>query len=410
MTDRSALVTGLGCLCAAGASVDEAVASLYAGRRHPAASGRVPVDLDRAFPVFEVASDLRSELAGLDALADFGGICDVSDASRTSALALLAAVEACRHAGLGLSALRGMRVGVAVGTTVGCTLNNEPFYRSWRAGEYPGLDAVDRFISNNPALFLVRALGLRGPVATIDNACSSGTDAIGLARDWLAAGRCDAVLAGGADELSRVTCLGFASLMIASDEPCRPFDLHRKGLNLGEGAGMMVIERADAARLRGAHGLAHVAGYATCADAHHPTAPHPEGRGLRRALGDALREAQAAPGMVAFVNAHGTSTPDNDRVEGGVLADVIGRQTPVVSTKAFTGHTLGAAGGVEAVFAVRNLLDGRVPAMAGFAEADPACCIEPTRETVSVSGEFAVSNSLAFGGNNSVLVFRRAQA
>ena len=196
--------------------------------------------------------------------------------------------------------------------------------------------------------------------------------------------------------------------MIASEAPCLPFDVRRTGLNLGEGAGIMVLERAQSAQAREATPLARLLGYATCADAHHPTAPHPAGAGLRRAMAEALRDAGVGPDEIGLVNAHGTSTPDNDRVEGASIAAVLGTDVPVVSTKACTGHTLGAAGGIEAVFAARHLAEGRVPATVGFAEADPNCVIEPTRAIRATSGDYAVSNSLAFGGNNSVLVFGKA--
>ncbi|MFW6286965.1 MAG: beta-ketoacyl-[acyl-carrier-protein] synthase family protein, partial [Candidatus Sumerlaeota bacterium] len=215
-------------------------------------------------------------------------------------------------------------------------------------------------------------------------------------------------IAGGADHLSRITYLGFTTLMIASKEPCRPFDRWRNGLNLGEGAGMVCIEAGPFALRRGAQPLARVAGYATFSDAYHPTAPHPEGRGLRRAIASALKQADAGPKSVDFVNAHGTSTPDNDKVEGSVLSEILRHDAPVVSTKAYTGHTLGAAGGIEAVLTVRGLIEGRIPATVGFKEYDPECRLRPTRSNTEVGRRVAMSNSLAFGGTNSVLVFTGA--
>ncbi|HUT23780.1 MAG TPA: beta-ketoacyl-[acyl-carrier-protein] synthase family protein [Sumerlaeia bacterium] len=408
MTSVDALVTGLGCLCAAGGCLDAAMQTLYEGRRAPKPPRRIPLDLDKEYPVFEIESDLEAETREITGSGDFGGMRLDSDPSRTSRLALAAAVEACRDAGLDLEALRSLRVGVAMGTTVGCTLNNEPFYRAWRAGEKPGLEAVDRFLANNPALFLARVLGLDGPVATVANACSSGADAVGLAKSWIETGACEVAIAGGGDELSRVTCLGFISLMIASTQPCRPFDVRRDGLNLGEGAGAMILETTKTATKRRANARACVLGYACRADAHHPTAPHPDGKGLRRAIGQALAQARREAREIALVNAHGTSTPENDRVEGRVLADLLPPDTPVVSTKAYTGHTLGAAGAIEAVFAVRALEDGKVPATAGFENPDPDCAITPTSRVTKTGGDLALSNSLAFGGNNSVLLFGRA--
>ncbi|MBI4879581.1 MAG: beta-ketoacyl-[acyl-carrier-protein] synthase family protein [Planctomycetes bacterium] len=403
------VATGLGCISAAGGSVDAATAAMLAGERAPRPPLRFALDLGRDLPVFEIDSDLAAATAARMQSAGVACVAPPSDWFRTSRLAALAACEAIEQAGLDAGALRGARAGVAVGTTVGCTLNDEAFYRAWRQGSRPEPGPALRRLANNPALHLADLLGLDGPAATIANACSSGADAIGLGMAWLESGRCDVVLAGGSDELSRLTCLGFASLMIASERPCRPFDLKRDGLNLGEGAGMIVLEtRAALERRRGPRPLARLLGFGTAADAHHATAPHPEGRGLARAIQKALAQAGCAAARIGFVNAHGTSTRDNDRVEGRVMKDVLAAGTPVVSTKAYTGHTLGAAGAIEAVFTIRALQDGRLPATAGFATPDPECAIVPTTRALEVEAEVALSNSLAFGGNNSVLLFGRA--
>ncbi|MFP4380046.1 MAG: beta-ketoacyl-[acyl-carrier-protein] synthase family protein [Candidatus Sumerlaeia bacterium] len=408
MQSDGIMISGLGAMCAAGMDVAACMEGLYAGRRNVAPPKRIQADLGRTPPVFELAQvpeiPYRKSNPWIEKAPD--GL--LEDATLTSRMALTATMEALANSGIDPATLRGKRVGIAVGTTVGCTLNNEDFYRAWRDGAFPEISPVRRFLSNNPALFLGRILGLRGPVATVANACSSGADAIGLARSWLRSGMCDVALAGGADELSRVTYLGFASLMITSDEPCRPFDRRRTGLNLGEGAGMVVLEKERDLETRGGKALAQLAGYASYADAHHPTAPHPEGRGLRRAIEKVLSDAGIGPDQVGFCNAHGTSTPDNDKVEGKVLADLFAPSLPVVSTKACTGHTLGAAGGIEAVFAARGLIEGRLPANHGFEEADPDCGIEPLRENREIDARYAISNSLAFGGNNSVLLLERA--
>ena len=406
---RPTWITGTGCICAAGGTTGQTMAALYAGQRDPRPPARFQAELDKAHPVFEIASDLDQEIARIGGAEDFAWLRLDCDSTRTSCLALIAAVEACRQARLDPQAMRRMRVGVAVGTTVGCTLNNEEFYRAWRKGSYPDPAPVRRFLANNPALYLSQAMGLRGPVATLANACSSGADAIGLAKSWLEAGLCDLALAGGADELSRVTYLGFSSLMIASREPCRPFDRNRSGLNLGEGAGMLVLETQETAREREIKPLARLAGCGCGLDAYHPTAPHPEGRGLRRAIHQALRQAGIAPRDVGFVNTHGTSTPDNDRVEGAVLADIFGAEIPAAATKAYTGHTLGAAGAIEAVFTVMGLLDQKLPGACGFEEPDPDCRIAPVRTTTAVHARYALSNSLAFGGGNAALVLEKVE-
>ncbi|MDZ4200025.1 MAG: beta-ketoacyl synthase N-terminal-like domain-containing protein, partial [Kiritimatiellia bacterium] len=214
----------------------------------------------------------------------------------------------------------------------------------------------------------------------------------------------DLAITGGADELNRIPLAGFKSLSVASDQPCAPFDLHRKGLNLGEGAGVLVLETAESAVRRGRSSRLRLLGYGSAADAHHLTAPHPEGAGLKRAIHAALRQAGVAPGDVAFVNAHGTATPDNDRVEGRVLKDIFGSDLRFYSTKGYTGHTLGAAGGIEAVFAAAGLLEGWIPGSAGFQTLDPEIGICPTLGKTAVTGRVALSTSLAFGGNNAALV------
>lgn len=394
---RGAAVTGLGCICAAGPTLEAIMRSLYAGQRRCGPSTFIQADLDMVYPVFEVASPLDEPLE----------LPLNTKASRSAKLALIAAREAIHDAGLAPEALKSLRVGVAIGTTVGCTLNNEPFYRDFRLGKLPDPGPVRQYLENNPARLLATLWGLKGPAVTIANACSSGTDAIGLARAWLNAGICDLAIAGGADELSRITYLGFIHLLITAAEPCRPFDRRRRGLNLGEGAGVVVLETRESAQRRGATVHAEVIGYGCHSDAHHLTAPHPEGKGLRRAITAALRDAGLTPGEVGFINAHGTSTPDNDRIEGTVLAELFPSSTPIVSTKAYTGHTLGAAGGIEAALTVQALRDQRLPATLGFAEPDPDCKIAPTTANTPVRARVALSDSLAFGGNNSVLVFRR---
>jgi 3-oxoacyl-[acyl-carrier-protein] synthase-1/3-oxoacyl-[acyl-carrier-protein] synthase II len=191
--------------------------------------------------------------------------------------------------------------------------------------------------------------------------------------------------------------------MITDDSPCRPFDRGRRGLNLGEGAALLVLEAEPVRKGRGRRARAALLGYGSACDAHHLTAPHPDGQGLTRALREALASAGASADQVAFVNAHGTGTPDNDRVESRTLAELL-PGVPFVSTKGYTGHTLGAAGAIEAAFTVACLERGRIPANAGFSEADPELPARPVTEATAVAGPVALSQSLAFGGNNAVVV------
>jgi len=331
---------------------------------------------------------------------------DDPDIIRSNRLLFKAAREALVMADLDLSDLKHIRMGICLGTTVACTLNNETYYRSFRKGECPDFSSIRTYLNNNPAMFLANRLSCSGPFSTVTNACSSGTDAIGMAMQWLMQDQCDAVIAGGTDELCRTSYLGFASLQVTSPLPCRPFDADRKGLNLGEGAGVVIMEKKQAVARRNGRALAEISGYGTCADAYHLTAPHPDGTGLRKAIASVFKQSGESVRNVSFINAHGTSTVSNDQVEGRVLSDLFGKNIKVVSTKSYTGHTLGAAGGLEAVFAISSLLDGKLPGTAGFFNFDPECGLEPVKETVPIQGNTALSVSLAFGGINSAVLVK----
>ncbi len=329
------------------------------------------------------------------------------------------------------------RVGVCLGTTVGCQLNSVSFYDSWRKGENPPLDRVHDFLNSNLAQATGKAVagriedrGLKiedsgllgpqpsilhpqsslfptGPRLTIVNACSSATDAIGVAASWLRAGLCDIAIAGGADEMYIVPLSGFWSLGVMSTEPCRPFDRDRAGLNLGEGAGVLILESDEFAKRHGRRHSYEVAGYGSAGDAHHLTAPHPEGRGLEAAIRAAMSQANVTANQVAFVNAHGTATLDNDRTESMVLHKLFGPDLKYLSTKGFTGHTLGAAGGLESAFSMLALRERWLPASVGFENRGDDVPIAPVSKGTEITGEYALSTSLAFGGNNAAVLLRR---
>jgi 3-oxoacyl-(acyl-carrier-protein) synthase len=394
---RPIVVTGAGCLCAAGPDLDACLATLFAGRRSPQPPQRFSTGHPVRYPVFEVPEEFFPDSVPAD-----------PELLRTARLAIAASAEALADADWQPALLRELRVGVIVGTTVGSAMNNEDFYRDHRSGGRPGMAPIRRFLRGNPAAAVARHFDLSGPVQTVVNACSSGTDAVGIAAQWLRDGLCDLVLAGGADELCRTTCNGFTSLMITDSEPVRPFDRNRRGLNLGEGAGILVLESDELIGQRPGRIRASVVGYGGACDAHHLTAPHPEGAGLKRALREALMACGGSAADIAFVNAHGTGTPDNDRVESRTLAEVL-PGVPFLSTKGFTGHTLGAAGGIEAALTLACLELGRIPASIGFAEADPELPATPVREMTTTPGRLALSQSLAFGGNNAVIVFEKGE-
>ncbi len=383
-------ISGAGCLCAAGMTLPEAFNSMLQGQRNP----RPPVAFCgsqvESFPVFEIRQPLPAP--GND-----------EQLLRTTRLALSAALEAIADAGLSGDDIHGLKVGVCIGTTVGSAMNNEEFYRDFRNGEDPSMAPIERYLRSNPAAAVARHYQLDGPCQVVVNACSSGTDAIGLGAAWIRAGLCDIALVGGADELCRTTYNGFASLMITDTEPCKPFDAQRKGLNLGEGAGLLVLESKQSLQWRNKQPRGFVLGYGSATDAYHLTAPHPDGVGLRRAVAEALAMAGLSAEQLAFINAHGTGTPDNDRVESRVLADLF-PATPFISTKCYTGHTLGAAGAIEAALSLICLEQGKLPRNAGFSIQDPELPTCPAAVVTPLQGKFALSESLAFGGNNAAVI------
>ncbi len=316
--------------------------------------------------------------------------------------------EALFQADLDDKELRKYRVGVFLGSTAGCFFNKEDYYRKHRNQKSGDPSYVAQVLLNGSiAHQITKKMGLTGPSLTLSNACASGTDAIGIASAMIEKGICDIALAGGCDEIVRMVYLGFISLMNTSDYPCSPFSKNRKGLNLGEGAGICVLESQESVRRRGIKPLGSIEGYATVSDSYHITAPEPSGRGLRTAFYNALNQAGIKPKDVAFINTHGTGTIENDRVEGRVIADIFGEDIPITATKAFTGHALGAAGGLEAVISTQCLIDRKIPGVLDYDDFDQDCVIKPKVGNVNIIGNYACSSSLAFGGVNSVIVIGR---
>jgi len=386
-------ITGLGCISGAGLDLAESLENMFSGKRNPQPPTKFTTDHAVASLVLELRDEFKLPLDAQETVY-----------ARTCQLALAAAFQALTDAGWDSENLCGKRVGVCIGTTVGCALNCDDFYRAYKGDDIPDIGIMERFLRSNPAAVVARQLKLDGPVQTVVNACSSGTDAIGIGAAWLRAGACDIVIAGGADELLRLTYSGFSSLMITAPEPCKPFDLHRKGLNLGEGAGIVILENESLAGTKQKKG--YLRGYGSACDAYHLTAPHPEGKGLKQAIAEALSVAKLRADQIAFVNAHGTGTPDNDKVESRVL-DAVFPGIPFASTKGYTGHTLGAAGGIEAVFTIACLNRGEIPASIGFSTPDPELPATPVKVNTPINGSAALSESLAFGGNNAVVIFAK---
>jgi len=332
--------------------------------------------------------------------------------SRADRFALAAAGEALEDAHLGRA--ERAEAAVVVGAVGGGMWEAERWY--WPEEGRPEVPPDGRTLGAvlpwSHAEVVANRFGLMGPRETLVTACSSGAASLAVGSDLIATGMADLVLAGGVDAITRICYLGFAALKLLDPGPCRPFDRERRGMTVGEGAGFLVLEEAGHARQRGARIYAELAGYGMTTDAHHVTAPDPEGRGMARAVASALTRSGLAPSDVGYANAHGTATPQNDRVEARALREVFGDEGLLVSsTKSMIGHTMAAAGSLEAMATILALVHEVIPPTANLDCPDPDVpfdCVPHRARTRAV--EHAISNSFGFGGQNVTLVFRRVAA
>ncbi|MCT8179556.1 beta-ketoacyl-[acyl-carrier-protein] synthase family protein [Variovorax sp. CY25R-8] len=298
------------------------------------------------------------------------------------------------------------RIALILGTSTSSIGETELAYTQLDAdGHFP--PAQRRPAVHTPhslAMFVQEVLGLEGPSETISTACSSSAKVFASAERLIRLGLVDAAVVGGVDTLCGSVLFGFNSLELVSGGPCRPFDPDRDGISLGEAAGFALLERADASSGSGLQLL----GYGEASDAHHMSTPHPEGLGAERALDEALARAGLAPEAIDYINMHGTASQKNDEVEGALVARRFPARTHASSTKGFTGHTLGAAGIVEAVISLLAIERGLMPGTVNSAALDPG--FGPQIRLAPAHGEvrYALSNSFGFGGNNCALVFGKA--
>ncbi len=332
--------------------------------------------------------------------------------SMAERFALAAAAEALADAALP-SDLAAADAGVYFGSSTGGMLETEEFYAARRGRPLDGvpLSGLAAQQVNRPADAVARAFRATGEVATVSSACASGALALGLALEALRDGRVSVALAGGADSLCRLTFGGFNALQSVAELPCRPFRAGRRGLSLGEGAAVLVLERAADAAARGARPLARLLGSGASADAHHMTAPEPAGRGAAAAVARALADAGETPAAIDFINAHGTGTELNDLAEYRALASVFGerlRTIPLASTKASVGHLLGSAGAIEAAATVLALHEQRLQPTPGEGELDERTPVSLAPEPAAARLGVALSLNLGFGGCNGALVLARA--
>jgi 3-oxoacyl-[acyl-carrier-protein] synthase II len=328
--------------------------------------------------------------------------------SRADRMALAAAREALAEADL--APRDRAEMGLFVGAVGGGMLEGEEWYcEDTRGRPSPPLRALRSILPVSHAETLAWRLQLGGPRETVVMACASGAASIALGADAIRSGATTLALAGGVDAITRICFMGFNALKLLDPEPCRPFDRTRRGMSIGEGAAFLVLEDADHCRARGARALGELLGAGMTTDAHHVTAPHPKGEGMIRAMVDALAASRCAPADVGYVNAHGTGTPQNDRVEALALVRVFGEGRILVSsTKSLVGHTMAAAGSLEAAATLLTLQHGLIPPTANLHDPDPDVpfdCVPGTARPVELGT--ALSNSFGFGGQNVSLVFGR---
>ncbi len=327
--------------------------------------------------------------------------------SRADRFALAAAREALDDAGIG----RADRADTAliVGAVGGGMLEAEAWYwQRARGAVAPPPRVLASCFPSSHVDVVGSVLGIGGPRETVVTACSSGAASLAMAADLIADGVVSVALAGGVDALTRICFMGFNTLKLLDPSPCRPFDRDRRGMSIGEGAAFVVLENGERARARDARVYAELTGYGMSTDAFHVTSPHPEGEGMIRAMRAALEQARLTPADVGYVNAHGTATPQNDRIEARALREVFGEGGLLVSsTKSMIGHTMAAAGTLEAVATVLALGHEVIPPTARLEHTDPDIafdCVPRVAREVAV--EHAISNSFGFGGQNVTLVFR----
>lgn len=386
-------ISGYGIISAIGDNINRTLNGLQKAEIEPSKVSVFQSEIDN--PVFEVKNFNQKKYF---------------EDKRTASLLLHTVHEALERSELSKINLNKYRVGVCIGTTVACQLNDIEFYKNFKENNYIDKSSLRRYLKGNLAQIIKDHFNLTGPALTIVNACTSGSDAIGTAAMWVKCGICDIAIAGGADEINKIPLTGFSSLSNMSSERCRPFDKNRSGLNIGEGAGAVIIESAESLRNRRVISNTFLSAYYTATDAYHLTAPSPEGNGLKKAITNALLHANIDPDHIAFINAHGTATRDNDITEGKVFKELFDKDIKFLSTKGFTGHTLGAAGAIEAIFTIMSLEEKWIPKNYGFEVYDEEIGLAPVSKVTEIGKSAAISTSLAFGGNNSVLIFQNERS
>ena len=413
MNKKRVVVTGLGVLSPVGCTTAKFWNALIEGK-----SGIGPIT---HFDATEFSCRIAGEIKDYDPLKFFS----TKDARNLAAFVQFAAIasdEAVAHAKLDLSNIDLDRVGVLIGSGIGSIETVENEYKKYmeRGPRKISPHFIPKIIINEAAGQVSIRTGARGPATCIATACSTATNAIGDAMRFIQYGDADVMIAGGTESATTILGVGgfcaLKALTKNNDDPqkaSRPFDLNRDGFIMAEGAGIAIIESLEHAKKRGAPILAEVVGYGRTSDAYHVTAPESSGRGAAKAMEHAIKDAGLTPKDISYINAHGTSTTLNDKVETLAIKTTFGeyaKSVPVSSTKSMTGHLLGAAGGVEFAACVCAIQDSIIPPTINYETPDPDCDLDYVPNTArKITVTAAMSNSLGFGGHNASIVVKKFQ-
>jgi len=401
----------MGCISPVGNNVADTWSAILAGK---SGSGMITL-----FDASKHKTRFAAEVKGFDAVALFGQR-EARKMDRFTQFATVATMEALGQSGLKIDEANRDRVGILIGTGIGGigTLLDQAEVLRERGADRVSPFLIPMMISDSAAGMLAIRVGARGPNMAIATACASGNNAIGDAVETIRRGSADAMIAGGSEAaLVSVAMAGMnvmGALSTRNEDPqtaSRPFDKERDGFLMGEGAGILILESLEHAQGRGANILAELNGYGTTDDAHHISAPAENGAGAAMSMKLALENANLNVDDIGYINAHGTSTPLNDKSETAAIKTVFGEQAyaiPVSSTKSMTGHLLGASGAVEAVFSILAMREGVLPPTINYQTPDPECDLDYVpNQPRKASPRHAMSNSFGFGGHNATLIFSR---
>lgn len=403
MNKRRVVVTGIGVVSSIGIGKDEFWKNLIAGK-----SGISEVT---TFDTSKYDNHMGGEVKDFDPL-KFITRNYIKDMGRASQFAVSASKMALEDARLTVPKTKNGRIGVIIGTTMADIQSLEEIDRHWteKGEDDVWATTIIKYPGNVLADHIGYYLGIIGPNYVIPTACAAGNYSIGYSYDLIRTGKVDIMLAGGSDPFSRITFTGFSRLFAMSPDRCQPFDKNRKGMMIGEGAGVMALEELEHAQKRMAPIYAEVLGYGLSCDAHHMTAPTVEGIGL--VMERAIKNSNINKTDVGYICAHGTGTPSNDKAECKAIKGVFGerfKNIPINSIKSMLGHTMGAASAIESISTVLTIKNGVIPPTINYEEEDPECegvdCIPNVAREKQVN--IALNDSLAFGGNNACIAFKR---